>query len=295
MKVFLVGLLVVTVVMQIISVAIHMLQWVEVKNYHGELEKRAAELSESNNKVEETVANLWNKTNWFKSRVQYDHNLCKGGKRIAYINTNLTDECPPKMRLEKNTTTGQKACGVNESAHGCPVVLRFTVNQNYSNICGRIRGYQFGAVEAFKYSKGKTSPRQSYADGFQILQGNSFNHIWTYTIGISEKASYGQSQICPRDRSDPTDRSFVPTFVGEHFYCETGNINSWVSSKVYWGDPLWDGAGCVSDTSHSCEAYGWFYREIYPSKDNIHIKICPNGFNRNEQNVFFDLLELWVL
>ena len=233
-----------------------------------------------------------------KSFDPHDYNFCHaGGNRIAYINTNLTDECPPKMRLEINNSTGQKACGVNvNSVRGCPVVLRFTVNQNYSNICGRIRGYQFGAVQAFKYSK--TSPRQSYADGFQILQiesPTSFRHIWTYAIGISENETlYGSPEICPRDRSNTTDRSYVPSFVGEHFYCETGNTGSIIPYRLFWNDPLWDGAGCISATSHSCETYGWFHRQLDPSNNDLIIRICPNGYNRNVENVFLDMLEIWI-
>ena len=36
-----------------------------------------------------------------------------------------------------------------------------------------------------------------------------------------------------------------------------------------WSDPFWDGAGCVADTAHSCDRYGWFHREIEPTQDDI--------------------------
>ena len=50
-------------------------------------------------------------------------------------------------------------------------------------------------------------------------------------------------------------------FVGDHFYCKTGFATS-TSSVTAWSDPLWDGAGCVTDTAHSCDRHGWFHREI---------------------------------
>ena len=308
----LISSLVVIVTLQIVAITINTVAQNKEKEHLMEAIRHFQDLTEQTefnfqHSFEKAKKNFQNSLNALQDEVQilhksfdpYDYNFCHvGGKRIAYINTNLTDECPPKMRLEINNSTGQKVCGVNENAHGCPVVLRFTVNQNYSNICGRIRGYQFGAVQAFKYSKGKTSPRQSYADGFQILQiesPTSFRHIWTYAIGIGENETlHGSREICPRDRSNQTDRSCVPSFVGEHFYCETGNTGSIKPYRLLWNDPLWDGAGCISATSHSCEAYGWFHRQLDPSNNNLIIRICPNGYNRNVENVFLDMLEIWI-
>ena len=52
------------------------------------------------------------------------------------------------------------------------------------------------------------------------------------------------------------------------FYCETG-FTATTSGITVWSDPFWDGAGCVADTAHSCDRYGWFHREIEPTQDDI--------------------------
>ena len=64
-------------------------------------------------------------------------------------------------------------------------------------------------------------------------------------------------------------------FVGDHFYCESGFTTS-TSGKTVWSDPLWDGAGYVADTAHSCDRHGWFHREIEPTQDDIEVRWCGN-------------------
>ena len=60
-------------------------------------------------------------------------------------------------------------------------------------------------------------------------------------------------------------------FVGDHFYCETG-FTVTTSGATAWSDPLWDGAGCVADTAHSCDRHGWFHREIESTQDDIEVR-----------------------
>ena len=42
----------------------------------------------------------------------------------------------------------------------------------------------------------------------------------------------------------------------------TVKLDSLLQQLPAWSDPLWDGAGCVANTAHSCDKYGWFHREI---------------------------------
>ena len=68
-------------------------------------------------------------------------------------------------------------------------------------------------------------------------------------------------------------------FVGDHFYCKTGFTTS-TSDVTAWSDPLWDGAGCVADTAHSCDRHGWFHRATEPTQDDIEVivHIGINGY-----------------
>ena len=104
--------------------------------------------------------------------------------------------------------------------------------------------------------------------------------------------NYDSGQACPRDH-DPSNFDNVPDFAGDHFYCESG-FATLTFGKTAWSDPLWDGAGCVADTAHSCDRHGWFHREIEPSQDDIVVRWCGN-MERNNEDVFTDLLEIWVL
>ena len=54
-------------------------------------------------------------------------------------------------------------------------------------------------------------------------------------------------------------------FVGNDYFCESGNPDSdWSSSVLYSNDPLWDGEGCGTLEGNCCAASGlpWFYRTL---------------------------------
>ena len=145
-------------------------------------------------------------------------------------------------------------------------------------------------MDAFLPSSGRTID-QVYIDGLSITNGNPRQHLWTYIVSLQE-GLHEIAHRCPRDHS-PYDFSYVPSFVGDHFYCETGFTTSYRQYTV-WSDPLWDGAGCVADTAHSCDRHGWFHREIEPTQDDIEVRWCGTGV-RGHEDVYTDLLEIWVL
>ena len=39
----------------------------------------------------------------------------------------------------------------------------------------------------------------------------------------------------------------LPTFVGSHYYCESGNTGGYTYGTLYTGGQLWDGSGCLSE------------------------------------------------
>ena len=131
---------------------------------------------------------------------------------------------------------------------------------------------------------------QTYVDGLSITRGSPRQHLWTLAVGRSE--TLYNIHTCQRDQ-DPFNFYNVPDFVGDHFYCETGFITT-TTGVTAWSDPLWDGAGCVADTAHSCNRYGWFHREIEPTQDCIEVRWCGNG-KKSEEDVYTDWLEIWVL
>ena len=213
-------------------------------------------------------------------------------RRVVYINmTDPEAECPSGLNEVSNSNTGQRACGRSVDA-GCSSVT-FPVNTTYSQVCGIARGYQYGAMEAFQeYEEvvaGETVD-QTYVDGLSITRGSPRQHLWTLAVGGNEY--FALRQACPRDQ-DPYYFLTVNAFVGDHFYCETG-FTTYTSGVTAWSDPLWDGAGCIADTAHSCDRYGWFHREIGPTQDDIEVRWCSDQ-GRGNEDVYTDLLEIWVL
>ena len=205
-------------------------------------------------------------------------------RRIAYFDTTQGDSCPSSLRTVTNTENNQTACG-RTADPGC-TSLQLSPDGNYTNVCGRVRGYQDYSPDGF--NTGTDSIDSYYIDGISITHGNPRTHLWSYVAGWSEKALR-----CPCARPDPTDRSGVPSFVGEHFYCESGFSGS-IANRIAWEDPLWDGQGCTSSGNQCCNRYGWFHREIPTTSDNIEVRWCADQHHVDE-NVFADQLEIWVM
>ena len=276
----------------------------EIKQLIGE------ERAECQKKIEELNSSLCEKIDQLMDHITSDCpppeeeeiTLCNitssDWRRVAYINmTDPEAECPIGLNEVSNSNTGQRACGRSIDGDlskntgkdlGCSPVT-FPVNITYSQVCGIARGYQYGQMDAFQLTSGETID-QTYVDGLSITRGSPRQHLWTLAVGRSE--DFDSAQYCPRDQ-DPFNFDNVPDFVGDHFYCETG-FTTTTSDVTAWSDPLWDGAGCVADTAHSCDRYGWFHREIEPIQDDIEVRWCSNR-ERSSEDVYTDLLEIWVL
>ena len=208
--------------------------------------------------------------------------------RVAYFDTAQGDSCPNGLRTVTNTSTKQTACG-RTANRGC-TSLQFSPNGRYNNVCGRVRGYQFYTPSAFIR---RNSINSHYIDGISITHGNPRTHLWSYAVGNTEIYAITAAR-CPCARPDPSDRFDVPSFVGEHFYCESGFSGSHPENRIAWEDPLWDGQGCTSSGNQCCNRYGWFHREIPTTSDTIEVRWCADEYQSNE-DVFTDQLEIWVM
>ena len=210
-------------------------------------------------------------------------------RRIAYFDTTRGDSCPTGLRTVTNSSTNQTACG-RAVDYGCTTSLQFSPNGNYTNVCGRVRGYQFYEPESFETLRSIDSP---YLHGISITHGTPRTHLWSYGSGSSEQNNFTNYR-CPCARPDPTDRSGVPSFVGEDFYCESGFSGSNGENRVAWEDPLWDGQGCYSSGNQCCNRYGWFHREIPSTSDKIEVRWCGD-YSLDYEDVLTDQLEIWVM
>ena len=135
-----------------------------------------------------------------------------------------------------------------------------------------------------------------YVDGLSITYGNTpRKHLWTYTAGHAESGR-SHSGACPCSAATGTfSGAQPPSFVGDHFYCESGNIDA-EEDQWYPDDPLWDGEGCP--TGNTCcdpPNLPWFNRVIHPSTTaDIELRLCQDEVATNE-DVSVELFELYVL
>ena len=205
-------------------------------------------------------------------------------RRIAYFDTTLGDSCPIGLRTTTNTTNNQTACGRNNTSSGC-TSLTFPSSENYSKVCGRVRGYHYGHLDTFNSGYNISA---FYVDGISITQGQPRKHLWTYAVGYSEQSS---GNACPCNGNGPG--ASVPTFIGNHYYCESGFIVS-PEQRVAWEDPLWDGNGCHTQINTCCDRFGFFYRNVSTSTDDIEVHWCSSEVYTDEDSPA-DQLEIWVM
>ena len=135
-----------------------------------------------------------------------------GWRRVAFINmTDTSYNCPTGLNL---TSYSKRTCGASLTTAGCSSTT-FSVEGSYSHVCGRIRGYQIGAVGGFINAQGIDS---YYVDGVSLTHGGaeSRQHIWAFAAGLSEVTTGFPDHACP---CDTVPSSEVPAFVGNDYFC----------------------------------------------------------------------------
>ena len=205
-----------------------------------------------------------------------------GWARIAYLDTTDTSQqCPSAWRL---ITTPRRTCGRSTNAASCESAIFQSNGIQYSHICGRVIGYQHLSPDAFEHS---TNIDSHYLDGVSITHGvpGSRQHIWSF-------AAAWDSDACPCHSSNGS-----PSFVGQDYFCETGNDNdaAWDGMFVT-DDPLWDGQDC--GTSNTCECTlnnpPWFCKQLpQATTDDIEVRICGNQ-DLSDEDTPVELIELYV-
>ena len=113
-------------------------------------------------------------------------------RRVAYFDTTQGDSCPSPLRTVTNNATNQTACG-RTANRGCSS-LQFSSDRNYTNVCGRVRGYQYDSPDAFNTFT--DSIDSYYIDGISITHGNPHTHLWSYVAGHPEQ-HYIIASRCP--------------------------------------------------------------------------------------------------
>ena len=216
-----------------------------------------------------------------------------GWTRIAYLNmTDPRQRCPSPWT--QFTSGSKRVCfRSSSSSAGCDSVIYANPQQQYSQVCGRIIGYQYGNPHGFyPYHSSRYSIDSYYRiDGISVTHGQSpRQHIWTFAAGWFESDNIGS---CPC--GSPTYEATIPPYIGNNYFCETGTILA-TFSRLYSDDPFWDGEGCGPDHSCECELHSppWFTANLTsPTTNDIEVRSCSYESTANK-NVGIELIELYV-
>ena len=150
-------------------------------------------------------------------------NTTGGWTRVANLEmTDPSQQCPDGFRLVTRTTAPLRTCGSLDQQLGC-VSTTFPVHGiKYSQVCGRVIGYQDKTPDSFyTYARHvRSTSDQNY--GISLTHGQSpRQHIWTFAAAQAETASNVASCPCPQPDFPYTGLVVVPPFIGQDYFCET--------------------------------------------------------------------------
>lgn len=220
-----------------------------------------------------------------------------GWRRVGYLDmTDPSQSCPPGLGL-KAYSPELRSCGrANNTAFTCWSTFYSTGDSQYSRVCGRIRGYQFGFTSAFLgYIRQRVGLDRYFVDGVSLTHGQSGSrtHIWTFASGLTEvhDNNYG-STVCPCAAPGLLE---IPPYIGNDYFCESAVHTAWRPGQsfiFYPDDPLWDGQNCASSTCCRFNSPPYFTKALPAvTSDDIELRICSY---RDGSDTPIDQLELYV-
>ena len=199
--------------------------------------------------------------------------------RVAHVNMSKSGaSCP--QGLTQKILSNLTLCGQNGNS-GCQSTTFSSLSISYSQVCGQLRGYQYGNTDAFApYNWKNTFPditnSQGYFEGASITYGTAMSrkHIWTYANGVSLRFNADPTFLCPCNTGST---AVVPPYVGSDYYCETGNNGEGSLIKFFPDDPLWDGQQCPGEEAPCCTRpkMPWFIKSLNETTtEEIELKLC---------------------
>ena len=218
-----------------------------------------------------------------------------GWMRVAELDmTNSSHQCPSGLR--QRTNSGKSTCAPYSNSKTCSSTTIPVNALDYSKVCGRIIGYQYGSTNSFGYISG-TSPQSIdtyYVDGVSLTHGNPRNHIWTFAAADDETNTSPEHKCPCTNTNTASTAARPPAFVGNDYFCDTGSSSTF-STKFYPADPLWDGAGCGPlNTCCSFNNPPWFYKQLPQSTtDNIEMRVCRDQEASNE-DIALEMIDIFV-
>jgi len=155
-------------------------------------------------------------------------------------------------------------------------------------------GYHYRSVDAFEQFAGSQTIDGHYVDGVSLTHGSpgTRQHIWTFAARHTERTHHAS---CPC-----AGGTAAPSYVGNDYFCESGNSLGRAAAVLYASDPLWDGEGCASPpccdlTSPPGVTAPWFCKQLpQATTDDIEVCICADE-PASLEDTQVELIELYVM
>ena len=220
-----------------------------------------------------------------------------GWTKIADVDMSQdSQQCPEGLKFYEDS--GIHLCGRNAGGGRCDAAHFSSGGIEYSEVCGRVLGYQYGSPDSF----GHTDPIRNdinvpYVDGVSITHGTPRKHIWTYINGLMDTeyaAVLGGRPDCPCNTQGLPDRK--PDFIGTDYYCESGNPGSDWPLIVHTDDPLWDNEDCGPREIDGCCNQGqpYFHKDLEEtSSADIEVRICADQ-DIEDEDTLVSVIELYI-
>ena len=209
--------------------------------------------------------------------------------------TDPTQNCPSAW--DERTESGKRVCFRQPSSSaGCDSVTFSTDGKEYTHVCGRAIGYQYGTTDAFGHDEPPGPIDNHYVDGLSVTHGQPGDrtHIWTFAVGVDEVGRI--SDRCPCS-ANPDNSAIVPSYVAANYFCESGvpYPDGFSFGTFYADDPLWDGDGCGPNTNCcSFNSPPWFTVELpTPTTEEIEVRNCADQDTAGE-DVGIELIKLYI-
>ena len=208
----------------------------------------------------------------------YKCGLAQNWTKIAQLDmSDSSQQCPGNLAL---VTTPIRGCGRTNRNHiTCDSVIYPIHGNIYSHVCGRVLAYQTGRASAFYNSltQNQISLELAYLNGVSLTHGppGSRQHIWSFANADHDRASVAGPALCPCSVIRRNWNYQVPSFIGNDYFCESGNPGPSRMDGRFFNDTLWDGLGCESPSCCELNTPPWFCKTLpAPTTDDIELRSC---------------------
>lgn len=204
---------------------------------------------------------------------------CGMGRWYRVVDFEVTSgTCPPPWELQN--IDGNDVCG-KSTPSSCDSVSFSAGGLSYSTVCGRITGRASNTPDGYQsnsmFEMDFQDIDEPYIDGISLTHSTPRAHIWTFA------ADHRMLVRCPCSTSGRAELDFV----GTNYFCD----------HTSEGRTLWDGEGCVEDTSQTCCEFNspphFSSNLTSPTTADIEVRICTNQVLTDE-NIFIESMELYV-